>query len=89
MIRRLNRFNDHFKSPRQTIGRYGSFALVNFASDLSNLAGGRWVASENIEDYTQRFRKWPEWRVANTVLGAASFMLLFVIGATLLVQCTA
>ena len=37
-----------------------------------------WVASETLEDYAlrytpQRFRKWSEWRVANTAFGAASF----------------
>ncbi|WP_370654761.1 hypothetical protein, partial [Rhodoferax sp.] len=36
-----------------------------------------WVASETMEDYAlrftpQRFRKWSEWRVANTAFGAAS-----------------
>jgi hypothetical protein len=35
-----------------------------------------WVASETMEDYAlrftpQRFRKWSEWRVANTAFGAA------------------
>lgn len=33
-----------------------------------------WVASETLEDYAlrytpQRFRKWSEWRVANTAFG--------------------
>ncbi|HSV55112.1 MAG TPA: ATP-binding protein [Burkholderiaceae bacterium] len=50
-----------------------------------------WVASETMEDYAlrytpQRFRKWPEWRVANTAFGAASFLILEAVGATLLVQ---
>ena len=36
-----------------------------------------WVASETMEDYAlrytpQRFRKWSEFRVANTAFGAAS-----------------
>ena len=35
-----------------------------------------WVATETMEDYAlrytpQRFRKWSEWRVANTAFGAA------------------
>jgi purine-cytosine permease-like protein len=34
----------------------------------------------------QRFRKWSEWRVANTAFGAASFLVLEAVGATLLVQ---
>ena len=50
-----------------------------------------WVASETKEDYAlrfapQRFRKWSEWRVANTAFGAASFLVLEAVGATLLVQ---
>ena len=55
-------------------------------------AYNRWVASESIEDYALRFtprsfRKWSEWRVAQTALGgAASFLILEALGATLLVQ---
>src|SRR4051812_34202798 len=50
-----------------------------------------WVASETMEDYAlrytaQRFRKWSEFRVANTAFGAASFLILEAVGATLLVQ---
>ena len=50
-----------------------------------------WVASETKEDYAlrftpQRFRQWSEWRVANTAFGAASFLILEAVGATLLVQ---
>ncbi|HXD42888.1 MAG TPA: ATP-binding protein [Ramlibacter sp.] len=51
----------------------------------------RWVASETMEDYAlrytpQRFRKWSTFRVANTAFGAASFLVLEAVGATLLVQ---
>lgn len=51
----------------------------------------RWVASQTLEDYALRFtpqgfRKWSEWRVANTAFGAASFLILEAVGATLLVQ---
>jgi signal transduction histidine kinase/CheY-like chemotaxis protein/purine-cytosine permease-like protein len=51
----------------------------------------RWVANETTEDYALRFtprsfRKWSEWRVANTAFGAASFLILEAVGATLLVQ---
>jgi signal transduction histidine kinase/CheY-like chemotaxis protein len=52
----------------------------------------RWVARESIEDYALRFtprsfRKWSEWRVAQTALGgAASFLILEAVGATLLMQ---
>ncbi len=50
-----------------------------------------WVARETLEDYAlrytpQRFRKWSEWRVANTAFGAASFLILEAVGATLLVK---
>ena len=50
-----------------------------------------WVGSETLEDYAlrftpQRFRKWSHWRVANTAFGAASFLILEAVGATLLVQ---
>ena len=50
-----------------------------------------WVARETMEDYAlrftpQSFRKWSEWRVANTAFGAASFLILEAVGATLLVH---
>jgi signal transduction histidine kinase/CheY-like chemotaxis protein/purine-cytosine permease-like protein len=51
-----------------------------------------WVAKESLEDYALRFtprsfRKWSEWRVAHTALGgAASFLVLEALGATLLLQ---
>ena len=60
--------------------------VITFRRDYN-----RWVASETIEDYALRFtprtfRKWSEWRVANTAFGAASFLILEAVGATLLVQ---
>jgi signal transduction histidine kinase/purine-cytosine permease-like protein/FixJ family two-component response regulator len=50
-----------------------------------------WVARETVEDYALRFtprsfRKWSGWRVSNTAFGAASFLVLEALGATLLVQ---
>ena len=50
-----------------------------------------WVARKSMEDYPLRFtersfRKWSEWRVANTAFGAASFLMLEAVGATLLLQ---
>ncbi|MCV2369385.1 ATP-binding protein [Roseateles oligotrophus] len=50
-----------------------------------------WVASETLEDYAlrytpQRFRRWSNFRVANTAFGAAAFLILEAVGATLLVQ---
>jgi hypothetical protein len=60
--------------------------VVKIRRDYNN-----WVASETMEDYAlrfapQRFRKWSEWRVANTAFGASSFLILEAVGATLLVQ---
>lgn len=52
----------------------------------------RWVARESMEDYALRFtprsfRRWSEWRVAQTAFGgAASFLILEALGGTLLVQ---
>ncbi|MCE4554544.1 ATP-binding protein [Roseateles cellulosilyticus] len=47
-----------------------------------------WVADETLEDYALRyaptgFRKWSEWRVANTAYGAVSFLALEAIGGTI------
>ena len=60
--------------------------VVKIRRDYNN-----WVASETMEDYAlrftpQRFRRWSEWRVANTAFGASSFLVLEAVGATLLVQ---
>ncbi len=49
-----------------------------------------WVAQETLEDYALRFtphgfRRWSAARVANTAFGAASFLVLEAVGATLLV----
>ncbi|HEX5311695.1 hybrid sensor histidine kinase/response regulator [Aquabacterium sp.] len=50
-----------------------------------------WVAKETLEDYALRFtprsaRKWSRFRVANMAFGAASFLVLEAVGATLLVD---
>jgi hypothetical protein len=50
-----------------------------------------WVANETLEDYALRFtprsfRQWSELRVANTAFGAASFLVLEAVGATMLVN---
>ena len=47
-----------------------------------------WVANQTLEDYALRFtarsfRKWSEFRVANTAFGAISFLLLEAIGASI------
>ncbi|WP_216661768.1 ATP-binding protein [Niveibacterium sp. COAC-50] len=48
----------------------------------------RWVSDETLEDYALRFtprsfRKWSEFRVANTAFGAVSFLALEAIGAAI------
>jgi signal transduction histidine kinase/CheY-like chemotaxis protein/purine-cytosine permease-like protein len=50
-----------------------------------------WVANETLEDYAlrytpQSFRKWSEFRIANTALGAVSFLALEAIGAAITVS---
>jgi signal transduction histidine kinase/CheY-like chemotaxis protein/purine-cytosine permease-like protein len=49
-----------------------------------------WVANETLEDYALRFaprsfRKWSEFRVANTAFGSISFLVLEAIGGSLTV----
>ena len=51
----------------------------------------RWVANQTMEDYALRFtakgaRRWPSWHVANTALGAISFLALEAIGGTITVD---
>ena len=60
--------------------------VITFRRDYNS-----WVARETMEDYALRFtprtfRKWSPWRVANTAFGAASFLILEAVGATLLLQ---
>jgi hypothetical protein len=48
----------------------------------------QWVANETLEDYALRFtaksaRKWSPFRVANTALGAISFLALEAIGGSI------
>jgi signal transduction histidine kinase/CheY-like chemotaxis protein len=50
-----------------------------------------WVADETLEDYALRytprhFRKWSEFRVANTALGATSFLALEAIGGAIVLS---
>ena len=47
-----------------------------------------WVADETMEDYSLRFtprsfRKWSEFKVANTAIGAVSFLALEAIGGSI------
>lgn len=50
-----------------------------------------WVANETLEDYSLRytprsFRRWSEFRVANTAFGAVSFLAMEAIGGTMVVN---
>ncbi len=50
-----------------------------------------WVANETLEDYAlrytpQSFRKWSEFRIANTALGAVAFLALEAIGAAITIS---
>ncbi|MBN3835241.1 response regulator [Burkholderia sp. Ac-20344] len=50
-----------------------------------------WVGDETLEDYALRFtprsfRRWSEFRVANTAIGAVSFLVLEAIGGALVVD---
>lgn len=50
-----------------------------------------WVANETLEDYALRFtprafRKWSEWRIANTAFSGASFLVLEAIGGTITIN---
>ncbi|MCK9261549.1 MAG: ATP-binding protein [Azoarcus sp.] len=50
-----------------------------------------WVANETLEDYALRytprsFRRWSEFRVANTAFGAVSFLAMEAIGGTMVVN---
>lgn len=64
----------------------GPQRIVNIRRDYN-----AWVADETREDYALRytpksFRKWSEGRIANTALGTLSFLVLEVIGATLVLN---
>jgi len=50
-----------------------------------------WIVNESLEDYALRytprsFRKWSEFRIANTAFGAASFLVLEAIGGTVTIN---
>jgi signal transduction histidine kinase/purine-cytosine permease-like protein/DNA-binding NarL/FixJ family response regulator len=65
------------------VSETGSQRIVTIRRDYN-----RWVADESMEDYALRytpssFRKWSEWRIANTALGAVSFLALEAIGGAL------
>ncbi|MEK1940985.1 MAG: ATP-binding protein [Pseudomonas sp.] len=61
----------------------GTQRIVKIRRDYNS-----WVADETMEDYALRytprsFRKWSEWRIANTAVGAVSFLALEAIGGAL------
>ncbi|RKP57865.1 ATP-binding protein [Pararobbsia silviterrae] len=64
----------------------GTQRIVKIRRDYNS-----WVADETLEDYALRFtprtfRRWSEFRVANTAMGAISFLALEAIGGTLVVN---
>ncbi|WP_244146253.1 hybrid sensor histidine kinase/response regulator [Comamonas antarctica] len=72
--------------PAEPLGAPAQQRVVKVRRDYN-----RWVATETLEDYAlrytpQRARRWSEWGVAHTAFGAASFLILEAVGATLLVQ---
>src|SRR6202012_2996978 len=51
----------------------------------------QWVANQTLEDYALRFtakraRKWSSFRVANTAIGAVSFLALEAIGGSITIN---
>ncbi|MGY8828911.1 MAG: ATP-binding protein [Pseudomonadales bacterium] len=64
----------------------GTQRIVKIRRDYNS-----WVADETMEDYALRFtpksfRKWSELRIANTALGAVSFLALEAIGGALAIS---
>ncbi|MBK1710942.1 hybrid sensor histidine kinase/response regulator, partial [Marichromatium gracile] len=64
----------------------GTQRIVKIRRDYNS-----WVADETMEDYALRytpksFRKWSELRIANTALGAVSFLALEAIGGVLVLS---
>jgi hypothetical protein len=75
------------------------FQSITFIRELSDVAGrqridrvrrqyNQWVANQTLEDYALRFtaksaRRWSAARVANTAIGAISFLALEAIGGTI------
>ncbi|WPB57418.1 ATP-binding protein [Xylophilus sp. GOD-11R] len=61
----------------------GTQTIFRFRRDYNS-----WVADETMEDYAlrytpKRFRRWSEFRVANTAFGSLSFLALEAIGGTI------
>jgi len=68
------------------VGALGQQSIAKVRRDYN-----AWVANETLEDYALRFtprsfRKWSEWRVANTAFGSISFLVLEAIGGTLAIH---
>jgi signal transduction histidine kinase/CheY-like chemotaxis protein/purine-cytosine permease-like protein len=67
----------------ESLGTIATQRIVKVRRDYNT-----WVADETLEDYALRFtprsfRKWSEWRVANTAIGAISFLALEAIGGAI------
>jgi len=68
---------------RKRVGIYSQQSITKIRRDYNT-----WVANETLEDYALRFaprsfRKWSEFRVANTAFGSVSFLVLEAIGGFL------
>ncbi|AAO57536.1 Two-component hybrid sensor and regulator [Pseudomonas syringae pv. tomato] len=71
---------------RRTVRPSGSQRIIKIRRDYNRL-----VADETMEDYALRFtpksfRKWSEWRISNTAVGAVSFLALEAIGGALVIS---
>ncbi|MCA7922447.1 response regulator [Burkholderia cenocepacia] len=69
-----------------SVGAPGTQRIVKVRRDYN-----AWVGDETLEDYALRFtprsfRRWSELRVANTAIGAVSFLVLEAIGGSLVVN---
>ena len=80
-------------------GLANGFRSITFIGEFSDVAGrqridrvrrqyNQWVANQTLEDYALRFtaksaRRWSAARVANTAIGAISFLALEAIGGTI------
>jgi len=70
-------------SPRRSTAQAAPQTIFRFRRDYNS-----WVADETMEDYALRytpksFRRWSEFRVANTAFGSLSFLALEAIGGAI------
>ncbi|WP_349627761.1 hypothetical protein, partial [Rhodopseudomonas sp. BR0C11] len=94
-----SRLTNYARRDGKTGNVAGGSALVSSKDEEKRVAGrqridrvrrqyNQWVANQTLEDYALRFtakssRRWSAARVANTALGAISFLALEAIGGTI------